>query len=104
MCYNIHIIHSAVQEDDERVCQFHQCYLSLFVTLCAVMRYLPLLHCRVQISNLQLALDVSWVGPVAVMAAMDVATISPSDAKLQVDPDINFAMSCRCRVYYSIMY
>lgn len=68
------------------------------------MRYLPLLHCRVQISNVQLALDVSWVGPVAVMAAMDVATISPADAKLQVDPDINFAMSCRCRVYYSIMY
>ena len=50
--------HSAVQEDDERVWQFRQCYL-LSVTLCAVMRHLP--HSRVQISNAQLALDVSWV-------------------------------------------
>ena len=36
------------------------------------------------------------------MAAMDVATISPADAKLQVDPDINFAMDCRCQVYDDI--
>ena len=73
----------------------------LFVTPCAVIRHLPCPHCRVQISNDQLALDVSWVGPVAVMAAMDVATISPADAKLQVDPEtLPCLADVECFVFY----